>query len=169
MGHPWEPYFASIEEEVPRLFQELVAGLPAGCATLKIGRTEEPYPDEDTDGLRVELTPSRSDAAPVVLWAKNGNIHVYLALGAAAHHEIYQPNRRRRSVIEQIREVCEAVIQGHLEETVWYLGSKLIKSDARLHLRDKTERLYWIDGLYLFRRKTKKHIMYAPYIAPVPG
>ena len=165
MGEWWEPEISSIEERVEELLHEIVAGLPEGCATLTVHdcRAEEDPGQVESGGLVFQLDPSNKRAAQIRLHAKNGYPNVDFTLGQITPHEVYP--WRRRSVIDQIREVCEAVIAGPFEEKLWFVGSKIAKCHATITIGGKRRRLSYSRGVDWFRRKTFKHIVYEPYAA----
>ncbi len=161
----WEPEINSIEERVGKLFNEIVGGLPAGCATLRVEHYEEVPGQIESGGVVFQLNPSNKNAAPIWLHAKNGYFNVDFTLGQRAHLEVFPG--RHQPVIGQIREVCEAVIAGHLEEKLWFVDSEIAKCDATIVINGKRRRLY-SGGIYWFRKKTLKHIEYEPYVALSP-
>ncbi len=164
MGEWWEPEISSIQERVGVLVNDIVAGLPTGCVTLTVHdcRAEENPNHIESGGLVFQLDPANKRAAQIRLHAKNGYFNASFTLGQTTPHEVYP--WRQRSVIEQIHEVCEAVIAGHFEEKLWFVDSEIAKGEAIIVIRGKRRRLSYSGGVYWFRRKTFKHIKYEPYV-----
>jgi hypothetical protein len=144
--------------DVVDLFQTILAKLPPGSAQME---TEHRKDGE----VRVKLIPSNPLAAKIV--ARGGGKMGYdLSVGSGTLFEII-PSRKitaNRSAVEELRTICEAVIEGKFEETVYTVGEKTVKTVGKLTIDDKTTKTRQWHSFYPLVPKKKRVIKYAPYI-----
>ena len=152
----------TIEDDLVRLFQELVSGLPVGCAELSIKRR----PEIEHDGVSIWLRPSNPQAAQIVVDAENGDSTVCIALGVRTPSEVLPC--RSQTVLDQVKDVCQAVFDGKFEEELWVVGSEVTKCVARIEYGGRTHVYRYYDGLFPFRKKERKVIRYSPYCLSDP-
>ena len=149
---------STIEDRLVRLFQELVSVMPAGSVDLHIKRA----PEIQHDGVSVWLTPTNPEAAEVVADAKTGDSIVSMSLGKGTLIEVLP--RKNATILDEVREISEAAIEGRFEEDLWLVGSEVTKCVGRIEIGGKRHVFRYFGGLYPFRKKEKKHIQYSPYV-----
>lgn len=143
--------------DVVNLFQTILANLPPGSARLETEHRE--------DGeVRVKLIPSNPLAAKMV--ARGGGKMGYdLSVGSGTLFEII-PSRKmttNRSAVEEFRAICEAVIDGNFEETVYTVEGKTVKTVGKLTIDNKSTKTRQWYSFYPLVPKKKRVIKYAPY------
>jgi hypothetical protein len=152
----------TIEDRLVKLFQGIVSALPAGCATLRVKRA----PEIEHDGVSIWLTPSNPQAAEIVADAKNGDSTVSVCVGQRTPIEVLPT--RNHTIVDDVREICQAVIDGKLQEELWLVGNDVIKCIAKIELGGKVHVFRYYDGLYPFSKKERKLIHYSPYCLSDP-
>jgi hypothetical protein len=88
------------------------------------------------------LTPRNPNAARVTVHVGDEN-EVELTLGEAAHFELWLPRRKAPELLPLLERIVGAVVEGRFEETVWFLGENAVRSEGRVQLEDRTERIHY--------------------------
>jgi hypothetical protein len=147
----------TIEDQITRLFEEMVSAFPAGCVDLRIKRA----PEIRHGGVSVWLTPSELNAAQIVADAENGKSTLTVSLGRCTPIEVLP--RRGRAMMDDVRELCDAVFHGKFEEDLWLVGPEVSKCIGRIAYGGRVHTFRYYGGFFPFRRKERKHIQYSPY------
>jgi hypothetical protein len=64
-----------------------------------------------------------------------------------------------------IEHFVSAVANGNFEEDLFYVGGRLVGAKSVIHFSDRNIPITWSRfGIDLFRKKTKRHIDYEPYL-----
>jgi hypothetical protein len=123
--------------------EQLVATLPAGCATMH------------TEGERFVISPTDAGAARITIW-EDADFRYTLAIGAATIIDWLDE--------DNLRSVCDAVFAGMFEECVYCVGDDLTKATGRLRIKSRILRTsHWTTSYYPFTKKEKKIVRYTPY------
>lgn len=150
--------------EVRAMLEGVLAGLPTGSARLSEETT--------TSGLTcLRITPAVHAAAPIAIALEAGVGRAYVHLGRAISVELDAkgPNFTGAPWLEELRQICTAVMSGRFEETTWMSGKRILKAHGQVHLETTTLRLRYSRLLSLLHRGTKVHTKYFPYTASEVG
>ena len=146
---------ANLEESVVQLINRMLSGLPGRAAEVSITRPGD-------GGIEVRVTPVKASAAPLSVFAVNGDSVVGMTVGKGSPWDVV--HSKRAELLSLVREVFDAVLRGNVAEKQWYEGEKLVKARATFWFDGEPNRIFWFDGiLNPFRRRTMKVYRYAPY------
>jgi hypothetical protein len=151
--------YANIEEELVELLKRLLAELPPNVASLEVKRA-----GPNGEGVVVVLKPQNPASAVVVAHAENGLGVIDFSFGEYGPTwelpiEGNNPEANKKEVLQEIREMCWAVIVGNCKHKRGFLS---ISGSIRVG-----ERPYRITDLLVLRavpplRGTRK---YEPYFS----
>ncbi len=155
-----------VVEQVAKLLHDILDELPAGCASFRTKSQEE-----FNDGIWFELLPSLPTAAKVGVIVDDDKVPViYLVLGdhgTTIEALVDKKLERDFRYLEDVRTLLSSVIAGKFEETVWLVGNKAFKSNAKIEVEGKWRKWWFRHAFYPFRRAKKVHVRYSPYFSPV--
>jgi hypothetical protein len=105
--------YLSIEEDLIALFQYLLAEMPPNDASFEVRRV-----GRFKEGIQVTLTPRNSGAASIWVHAENGTDLVDFGFGDWTNSwelptEGRNSKARKVEVLQEITDLCKAVIAGH--------------------------------------------------------
>lgn len=148
-----------LEMLVVALFRQLAESVPEGSASLRI----EPNPEPVLGGTRIELIPAVSNAARIIAVVLNRGV-VYLTFGRATTLEVQvERGKSPADLVEDIRVLCEAIIEGNFEEDVWLEGSRAFKCVGKVDVGGRVITIRHRGSFHPFGRTNKEHIDYSPF------
>ena len=147
----------NVEEELIGLFDQLVDSMPVGKASVHIKRP----PQIQREGVSISMIPANPAAAQIVADAAPGWPIISLVLGRSTFVEVLPERNMTR--IEQVREMCDAVIQGRFEEDLTLVGSEVVKCVGTIEIQGKRRVFRYFGKYFLFKKKQKQHLAYSPY------
>jgi hypothetical protein len=149
--------YQSIEQELVALFHSLESGWPPGTARVEVKITKG-------GGTIVELNPTRRDSAVCGAHAENGIPSVDFYFGDFGTtfdlpSEGQFVDAAKDKVLDEVRELANAVVSGKCEERVHLFGtSGEISVDGRKY------RVTNLMDLHPLKLMTQRRRTYAPYI-----
>lgn len=113
-------------------------------------------------GLFVEIEPLNSKAAAIYVHVESAN-QVDIDIGVGSHAELYA--NEPTEVLEQLKEVIDAIIDGRFEETTWRRSGRIVRAKGTLDLGDtpRTFRYSSLGALLTFGRTERLDQRYEPY------
>jgi hypothetical protein len=158
---PKSEEYANIEDEVIDLIRRIAYELPPNTASLEIRHLEP-----KSNGVLVVLKPQNPSACAVGVHAVNGREAVDLSLGDYGPTwelpvEGDNPRANKQEVLQEVREMCQAVIAGNCKHK-----RGLLSVTGSIEIG---ERRYRISDLLVFRPVPPLHgtRTYEPYVSPV--
>ena len=150
---------SQLETEVVNLFRELTESLPPGCASLKVEPSLEPL----VGGTQIELIPAVPGAARILAVATGRGV-VYLTFGRATPFEAQvERGTSPSTLIEGIKPICKAVIEGKFQEDLWLAGPRAFKSIGKLNIGGKVVTIRYRGSFHPFNKTKKEHVNYVPF------
>ena len=147
-----------LRESVRAVVESLCTALPHDCATFFI----EDDPSVTGGGTIFSLTPWSPHAAPIVVNCIESGLT--LIVGKESRFEMLAKTPpQQRSALDDLQEICEAVISGRFSETVWSKGEEVVRVDGRICVGDQTMRTSSRHSMSLFSKKKKTVVEYEPY------
>ena len=147
----------AIEEELISTFEEIARALPSGRATLVVKRA----PQIEHCGVSVWLTPAEPQAAEIVADAVNGNSTISLSLGR--HTPVELETKGNSKVIRELKEICQAIIDGKFSEDLWLVGTEVTKSVGTIEIGGRRQVFRYFGRFFPLRTKVREHVHYLPY------
>ncbi len=148
---------SEIEERLINLFKEILDSLPVGRASLKIKHA----PQIQHEGVSISLTPVTNSAAPIVADARDGWSIISLVFGRSTLVEVLPGDKLTQ--LDEVRAMCEAVIQGRFEEDLWLVGSEVTKCIGRIEIDGEGRVFRYFGRSFPFKKKERSNIKYSPY------
>lgn len=123
--------------------------------------------EREKDAVDATVLPTKRDAAQIRVRAEATG-WTYVGLGRATPLE-FHPNGGSyldAAAADEIRVICEAVVQGRFEELLWVRGDEVVKARSRIELDQKVVRisygLLWSTNLFKSTQKTRRrYVAYA--------
>jgi hypothetical protein len=142
-----------------KLLQQLVVGLPPSAVRLAV--------EHEKDAVDAVVTPTEPEAAEIRVRAEATG-WTYLGLGRGTPLE-FHPNGGSyldAAAADEIRVICEAVVNGRFEELLWIRGDEVVKARSRIKLDQKVVRvsygLLWSMNLFKPTQKVRRsYVAYA--------
>lgn len=153
----------TIEDKLEILIRDLANSLPPHCASYSVNRNPQ-----GAGGIIVALTPNSETAAGIVAHAQSGWDGVELIFGKGSVFEVSPKGKHYTNLphLQEVQALCRAVIEGHFEETVWMVGSKIIKCVGKIVVSNKTIMSHWRTFfINPFLSRQQSLIRYRPYVA----
>jgi hypothetical protein len=147
-----------IAERIQALIGELVGKLPDGCAIARF--------KSNAFSRTFELVPTRSGGAPISLTIPLQDCEkVTLIAGRSTLFEIPVDGRWYTDfpLLDEVRTICMAVIQGQLEEWLILDGTEVVRGKGTIRL-PRPITVHWSQSFRPFRKKTRAHFQYEPWI-----
>jgi hypothetical protein len=147
----------SIEDSLTNLFKEMVQSLTSERASVSIRRA----PQIQHEGVSVSLTPTSSTAAPIVADARNGFSIVSLVAGRSTLIEVVQGDGK--PVLDEVRSICRAIVDGYFQEDMTLVGSEITKCVGTIDVEGQKRVFRYFGRVFPFRKKKRMQIAYSPY------
>jgi len=148
-------------DQVRALVESLCDSLPEDCATFFV----EDDPSSTGGGTTLSLTPWSSEAAPIVMNCIESEITLIVGQDSRFEFLVRNDSDRQRA-LEDVRHICTAVISGRFSEIIWYAGEEIARVDGRVCVGDRILKPSSRSLKYLFSKKEKRIMNYAPYCGP---
>jgi hypothetical protein len=150
--------FLSIEEDLIALFQRLLGEMPPNAASLEVRRV-----GRSKEGIQVILTPRNPGAAALWAHAEKGLHLVDFGFGDWSNTwelpiEGRNPKARKEELLQEVRELCKAVIAGNCSYERGFLSRT-----ASIQVEGRPR--YRITDMPIFRTRPPLHGIrfYEPY------
>lgn len=143
---------------VREVLEDLLSELPPRSASVTTLRDEE--------FIVIKVLPERASAAPIRVDVTEDGLDVYLLLGRSSHLEMDDRDASvpPGQVLDSLRDVLRAVLQGAFVETVWTRGDRVVRARGDLLVAGSPLRLNYFGsllGVLLPGEKTLRE--YEPY------
>ena len=146
-----------IEEQVTSLLKEIADALPTGTVSLDVKRA----PQILHEGVSVSLVPGNPVAATIVADARNGFSIVSLVLGKSTPVEVLPGGRRAQ--LDEIRTICQAVIEGKFQEDITFVGTEITKCVGKLDIDGHEQVFRYFGRVFPLKKKQQIHVSYSAY------
>jgi len=149
--------YPDIESELVALLKQVLASLPSNRASLEVKGARR-----NGEGMIAVLKPKKSGAASIVAHAENGPPLVDFSFGDYEPTwelpiEGHNPKANRKELLQEVEEMCRAVIAGNCEHKRGLLSIR-----GRIQVGD---RQYRVTDMLVFRPTPPLHGIrkYEPY------
>jgi len=114
----------------------------------------------------IKVMPQNPRAAQINLQVVEKDV-IFLHLGQATTVDFptWGGIGSKKEAAAGIEHFVRAVANGNFEEDLFYVGGRLVGAKSVIHFSDRNVPITWRRfGIDLFRKKTKRHIDYEPYL-----
>jgi hypothetical protein len=123
----WLAVSSDANERIVRETEVLVRRI---AAQFESALVEGPDPDPPA-GMRLSLSCSRPNTAKVILYPSNDDIDMHL--GEDTWIELLKGRRHISKRLQEVERILDAVVGGRFEESVWRVGSKIVRSKGAFY------------------------------------
>lgn len=151
------------QAEVINAVKQAIADIPHDRVKLTVEPDPAPF-----GGSIVELAPSDPACAGVRIYIADGDDSVHVEFGRDSVLEIPTEGKWRPlgqpSVIEEVKTLCDAVLQGRITETLWLKNGDVVRSNTSIEIETKKVKLTARHfGRGSVRGSLREVISYMPY------
>lgn len=118
----------SLHEAINRLLEDLARGCPPGSIDIRARN-----PNDAEIKLSVQVQASRATGAPMLI--ETDGLNVWINFGEDSRLELDPGRFDNEEQVTKLKEVCECVVAGRVEETIWSQAGRPVRSEGRLGLQ----------------------------------